>query len=101
MFLLIILGGISLNSCTVYQASLDSPEISNLPERYSSKGLSEALPERWWLEFSDENLNELVVLSLSDNLDLKQAWARLEQSRALAEKSGASRMFNLSLDPQV
>lgn len=38
--------------------------------------------KNWWKNFSDSQLNDLIELALSDNLDLKIALARIDQARA-------------------
>jgi len=39
--------------------------------------------QRWWTGFDDEQLNALISLASTNNLDLKTAASRIEQSRAL------------------
>lgn len=39
--------------------------------------------ERWWEVFADAELNRLVEETLAGNLDLRQAWRRLEQAGAV------------------
>lgn len=59
------------------------------PEAFSATG---TVPIRkWWEAFEDPELNRLVEKVLSNNLRLEQAWARLEQSHALAVQAAASR----------
>lgn len=42
---------------------------------------------RWWTAFGDESLNDLVTRAGADNLELKAAFARVEQARATARVS--------------
>jgi NodT family efflux transporter outer membrane factor (OMF) lipoprotein len=51
--------------------------------------------DRWWEVFGDEELNGLVEATLHGNLDLQQAWRRLEQAGALR------RISRSELFPQV
>ncbi|CAM3943512.1 efflux transporter outer membrane subunit [Bordetella muralis] len=46
--------------------------------------------ETWWLGFNDALLNRFVKLALAQNLDIAQASARLEQSRALLGAANAA-----------
>ena len=50
---------------------------------------SEPLP-RWWEAFNDPDLNALITQALSDNLTIKETWARLNQVRAQAVQVGAA-----------
>ncbi|MCB9543644.1 MAG: TolC family protein [Myxococcales bacterium] len=46
-------------------------------------------PDRWWAAFGDAGLETALDRLLAENLDLVQAWARLQQARAIAEQQGA------------
>lgn len=41
----------------------------------------------WWSSLGDPDLNRLVTNALSDNLDLRQAWARTDETRALRDRA--------------
>jgi len=60
-----------------------------LPEAFRRTGEAE-VPAKWWTAFGDDRLNELIEQALRDNLTLAGAWARLEQARAAARRSGAA-----------
>jgi len=60
-----------------------------IPEGFSSSGSPKAYEERWWVTFEDPALDALVDQALADNLDIAQAWARLEQATALARQAAA------------
>lgn len=53
-------------------------------------GASVALPEAWWREFGDEQLNRLVEQALRDNPSLRIAQARLACAQAGADVSAAT-----------
>jgi outer membrane protein, multidrug efflux system len=46
----------------------------------------------WWHDFGDPVLDTLVARALSDNFDLKAAWARYRQSIAIADQVGSARL---------
>ncbi len=48
------------------------------------------LPDQWWRSFDDPILNRLVDESLANNFDLKTAWDRLRQARAIARIEAAA-----------
>lgn len=64
------------------------------PEKFSKA----VLYKKWWERFNSPELNRLVEQVLSDNLNLKQAYARLDQAKAYAEQAGASRQPKISMD---
>ncbi|MCF8086426.1 MAG: efflux transporter outer membrane subunit [Desulfohalobiaceae bacterium] len=79
-----------LSGCTVFAPKQrDDPQFP-VPERYSRNTRNGGVPDRWWEAFDSRELEEMVRTALRGNFDLKTAWARLEQARAVARKSGAS-----------
>jgi NodT family efflux transporter outer membrane factor (OMF) lipoprotein len=62
-----------------------------LPGHYTSAGAG-ADPGAWWTSFEDPELGRLIERALEHNLGLRQAWARLEQARAL-EKAATAGLF--------
>lgn len=52
----------------------------------------------WWTTFGDPQLAHLVRIGLRNNLDLRAAWARLDQARALAVQAGAPRFPSVDLE---
>ncbi len=61
------------------------PKLPPVPPSYqslSSTNFEESL-DSWWKSFNDRNLNELVEELLSQNLDLKEQAARIEELKAL------------------
>ncbi|MFO7931897.1 MAG: TolC family protein, partial [Desulfosalsimonas sp.] len=59
------------------------------PESFSEAGAVEP-QDRWWTGFDDKQLNSLVEKALEENFDLRTAWQRLREARALAESRSAS-----------
>ena len=92
---------ISLSACTVgpdFQRP-ESPQINQWSEpqgrQAASRAVSDPLQERWWDVFHDAQLSALTRRALSDNLDLKLASSRLQQSRAVREVTTAERYPNV------
>lgn len=56
--------------------------------------------EGWWLSFSDPELNQLIDTALKQNYSLKSALARLRQSQARWDVSGADKYPDLTLTAQ-
>lgn len=76
-----------LCACAVYQPRQTVETPFNAAERFDADGAVPA-PDRWWTALNDETLDRMIGEGLSDNLSLKQAWARLGQARAQAELAG-------------
>lgn len=81
------------SSCNVEVKNVRAPVI--LPEQFSVSGQSK-MPEKWWQAFNDETLNQLCEQALNDNFSLLAVFNRLEQARALARKSGAELIPQIS-----
>jgi NodT family efflux transporter outer membrane factor (OMF) lipoprotein len=69
-----------------------------IPEGFSSSGSPKAYEDRWWLSFEDPELDALVEQALADNLDLIQAWARLEQATVLARQAAAAQWPEIAIE---
>jgi NodT family efflux transporter outer membrane factor (OMF) lipoprotein len=72
---------LALLGCHVVDESRPPPV--EVPEAYAQVGGTVDAADRWWEEFDDPELETLVANVLDDNLELRQAWARLEQAHAL------------------
>jgi NodT family efflux transporter outer membrane factor (OMF) lipoprotein len=87
---------LSLSACTVgpdFQkpAAPQVSEWSKPTKAAASQVVDEALSERWWDVFNDPQLSALSQRALTDNLDLKLASSRLQQSRAVRQVVTAER----------
>lgn len=82
----LVLMSAMLSSCHMHHKEKSASFL--LSEAFSRE--STGLDKRWWRSFQYPDLNKLVKQVLSDNLDLKQAWAKLDQARALADQARAS-----------
>jgi NodT family efflux transporter outer membrane factor (OMF) lipoprotein len=70
---------------------------TELPATFSNLA-EDTLPyQRWWESFQDPELNSLIHELLTNNLTLKEAWARLYQANALVVKSNADFYPDLDL----
>ncbi len=78
-----------LAGCDAFLPKRDIADEGSLPATYSLKETEAATVERWWTEFESEELNSLVEESLSENLTLRQFWARVEQADARSTQAGA------------
>ncbi|MCK8686797.1 efflux transporter outer membrane subunit [Pseudomonas umsongensis] len=89
----------SLSACTV-GPDFQKPQAQQVTEwakpskAAASQASEETMNERWWQVFNDPKLSALTQRALSDNLDLKLASSRLQQSRAVRQVITADRYPN-------
>lgn len=87
LFLTLLLTLSTVMGCAVGRH--DVPEITGLPETFSSTGEA-SLSEQWWMGFDDPALNKVIEEGLSGSPDLAVWFDRLDQAEALARKAGAT-----------
>ncbi len=75
-----------LGACTSMAPDAKQPAIvSDLPAEYSASRVAGSyVADSWWEAFADPTLDALVQDALSDNLDIAEAAARVEQASAQA-----------------
>jgi NodT family efflux transporter outer membrane factor (OMF) lipoprotein len=82
--IVLLLASVSLAGCAV-GPDFQQPDIALRPEYISARVVdTRASDADWWKGFHDPILVTLVDKSIAGNLDLAQARARIEQSRAAA-----------------
>ncbi len=71
-----------------------------VPDTFSSAVAAEGVvgAERWWLDFNDPQLNQLQTRLFSDNLNLRQAFLRLDQLEARQRTAQAGLFPSLNLN---
>jgi NodT family efflux transporter outer membrane factor (OMF) lipoprotein len=84
---LLFFGAACLLGCASRQNEVSLP--FKVPEAFSDSG-SGRVPDRWWTVFEDQRLDALVERALGSNFDLKTAWQRLQEARAVVERESAS-----------
>jgi NodT family efflux transporter outer membrane factor (OMF) lipoprotein len=85
-----------LVACSPHKVTENPEAPLALPGAFSSGG-ERPLPDRWWEDFGDSELDRLIDETLAGNFELKAAWARLKQADALARQAGAGRYPLLDL----
>ncbi len=86
-----------LHGCTDLRPALPTPQPDNFPTAFSLF-TAEPVPTQWWQSFNSQELNTLIEQGLNNNNDLKQAWARLKQAKAIAAKKGAEKYPELDFN---
>lgn len=93
--------GVGGFGCHPFRPEPRAQEGGLLPERYTLGDAVKAPPERWWETFEDPELNALVDEALAANPTLQQAWARLQQARAVAVQAGSALYPDLTVNAGV
>lgn len=84
----------SLAACAV-GPDYHRPDVALTPSFMQSPALAPedgASTQRWWHAFGDVDLDRIMERVMEQNLDLAQAQARIEQARAMAQRTGAARL---------
>ncbi|MGB0588145.1 MAG: efflux transporter outer membrane subunit [Myxococcota bacterium] len=79
-----------LMGCRLHQVEAEPPPPLTVPESFRNTGGDAEAPDRWWESFADEALNTTIDAALSDNLNIRAAWARIEQGIAVVRKQGSA-----------
>lgn len=82
---------LSLMACALHRETEVKPSIV-VPDRFSGMTEQGNQKERWWLAFHDQTLNDLMETAFEKNLDLEQAFARLDQMRALTRTAFSAQL---------
>ncbi|MFW5802426.1 MAG: efflux transporter outer membrane subunit [Verrucomicrobiota bacterium] len=77
-----------LSSCVGGRGNVSQSSRVELGESFSESGDAE-VPAYWWEEFDDGELDLLMERALSENLELRAAWKRLDEARAVASREGS------------
>ena len=96
LLLLIVVATSLLSSCSPFRPPARTAPAGEVPRTFSLYPSGPERPERWWQEFNDGDLNALIEEALAGSFTLKEAWARLNQAKALAIQSGAELYPDLS-----
>jgi NodT family efflux transporter outer membrane factor (OMF) lipoprotein len=92
---------LSTLSCRVHQVRSDRSSPVEIPKQFTQQNEQEdrALGDgRWWLDFQDKELTSLIEQSLKKNLDLRRAWSRYAQAKALSRQAQSALWPQTSAD---
>lgn len=79
---------------------LETPEMTETLAEITNR-LQQWPEDRWWEQFGNPELNEVIETALRDNPGLKQASARLRQAEALVKVEGARLLPFLEADASL
>ncbi len=83
---MLVLIAIAITACSSKVTEVDVP--LKLPPAFSQTGTAQ-LTEKWWHDFDDPRLNQLIDQALNNNFSLQSSWDRLNQARAVYKKSSS------------
>lgn len=78
-----------IGACTPFRPDVRTAPEGNIPDKFSLFSERLEQPGKWWEDFNDQELNNLIDEALSDSLTIAQAWSRLRQSNSLLVQKGA------------
>ncbi len=83
---------VALAACNTHVRRDASAVPVKVPKKFSAPLGSGVVPaDRWWTSFADPALDTMMERMLAQNLDLRAAWERVIQARAVAGQSGSAR----------
>ena len=91
-------GLLLLAGCSPFAPQERTLPDQDLPESYTLYSGEPDPERRWWEDFKDPELSFLIESALADNFSIQEAWARLNQARALAVQAGAERYPDLTAE---
>lgn len=86
-----LLAVVFASGCLMKGVDTNPPPPFELPPEFQGNGRGKD-PGKWWATFNDKELERLVDQALGKNFQLMQAWARLEQAKAL-ERGAMAGLF--------
>lgn len=100
LYSLLVITPFGLTACQTYTFKKTVPPEVAVPEQYTDRSEDVPLNEMsqpWWLEFDRPTLNQLIQQALKNNLDVRQAMARLRQSESIAIQTRSEGLPNVDL----
>ncbi|QTA80911.1 putative RND efflux system, outer membrane lipoprotein, NodT family [Desulfonema limicola] len=101
LFVLLTVFIVFTGACSPFAPKSRTGLEAELPAQFSLFSSEKTTGEqsgRWWENFNDPELNELIEDALSGNFSIKEARARLMQAKALSAKAGADRFPDLNFN---
>ncbi len=93
----IIVITVILTGCSVHKSEIKGP-VLEIPSTFSHQTGEHTPEERWWKRFGDDRLDYLMEEAFQHNLELVQAYERLQQSISILEKTGSAQLPNISIE---
>ncbi len=92
-----------LAGCAVHRSRVDEAAVT-VPDEYAERQQPTPAPPpagRWWTRFGDPALDGLLAAVFAGSPELDQAYARLDQARAVARIAGAAQLLQVDVEGQA
>lgn len=102
--LALAVSGLLLSACAAVGPDYQEPPHVNTGSGWSLPLADEAETadlSRWWSSLDDPVLDELIARALAQNLDLRQAAARVDEARALRDRVAGERLPDVGVGASV
>jgi multidrug efflux system outer membrane protein len=90
LFVMMMSSLLAIGSCSPFTPKPRPAAHGELPKTFSLYTGKAQPAILWWKLFQAPELDHLVAEALENNFSLKEAWARLDQTKAVAQKTGAA-----------
>ena len=90
-----------LSACHAETKADEAAEVVEVPDSYGDVQVEGVATEQWCSDFGASSLDHLVEQTWQSNLNLKAAWARLDQSEAIVRESRAPLWPQMSVSASV
>lgn len=91
---------VAISGCASEKHADKRDEVAEVPDAYGYE-LEGIETDGWCSDFGSENLDDMVAEAWEENLELKAAWARLEQAKAQAAQTRAELLPELRAEAGV
>lgn len=91
---------VCLYACSPFAPDIKEHGVELVPQYYSLYS-NDIVPDdalNWWRDFDDAELDRIIDLALAENLDVLQAWARLNQLSARYRQAFGGLLPSIDLD---
>ena len=86
---LVVVVAIECGGCAAFLPTREGPPEGPIPESFTLGDAEGMGTKRWWEEFDSEELDALMQEALTENLSLRQLWARLDQAGSTTVKAAS------------
>ena len=86
---LLVIVATCCGGCASFLPTRQAPPEGPIPQRFSLGDAESVRTNQWWQEFGSQELDALMQEALTENLSLRQLWARLDQAGSATVKAAS------------
>lgn len=93
--IVLAISGVLLTACMSVGPNYSRPPSVNIGDGWAQPTVSAQSPQnlsKWWQSLGDPVLSQLVTQAMADNLDIRQAMARIQEARAQRDRASSGAM---------